>query len=353
MRPKGKDYYSILQVNPDAEQGVIEAAYRRLARKYDRSTSRKRKATLRKKEVDEAFQVLGDRKKRAEYDRLRATMRTVDTSGSFSKRSSGNLAQGSASRIFVRPYVWAAVGLAGVATIILALVFTGTLGGGGSSPASDTANELQALGKENELQALGEEWEKTVAKVNYDVTATSGSTTDKSTIILYRRPPDWRMDISGSQGDYIVIAAANAVYDCSAQSGTNQCVSYDPSQVNASALLGLLDPSVTAASLSGLNVDRSEQTISGESTACFSVTNTTGGTTSKAQWCFASDGILLQYTESSSDPASGNFTMQTIGVNRNVTDADFDFQPPYPVSTPVPAASPTPSAAPASPTPVQ
>jgi DnaJ-class molecular chaperone len=34
MPLKNKDYYKILQVDPSAEQEVIEAAYRRLARMY-------------------------------------------------------------------------------------------------------------------------------------------------------------------------------------------------------------------------------------------------------------------------------------------------------------------------------
>jgi len=204
----------------------------------------------------------------------------------------------------------------------------------------------------NELQALAKEWEQTVAKVSYDVTSTSGSTTDKSSITLYWRPPNWRMDISSSsQGDEIMIATASALYDCSAASGANQCVSYDPSQVDPSAPLEMFDPSAAGLNLSGQNVDRSEQTVFGESATCFSVTSTTEESTSKSEWCFASDGILLRLAATSDDPASGDFTVETTGVNRDVTDADFDFQPPYPVSTPVPPPSPTPSEAPGSPTP--
>lgn len=204
----------------------------------------------------------------------------------------------------------------------------------------------------NELQALGAQWEQTVAKVSYNVTSSSGGTTDESSVTLYRRPPDWRLDISSSsQGDEILIAAGGTLYDCSAQSGENQCLSYDPSQVDIPGLLGIFDPSAAAASVGELNVDRSEQTISGESAKCFSVTSTAEGSTTNSQWCFASDGILLRLAATSDDPASGDLTVETTGVNRDVTDADFDFQPPYPVSTQVPTASPTPSEAPGSPTP--
>jgi hypothetical protein len=208
----------------------------------------------------------------------------------------------------------------------------------------------------NELQALAKEWEQTVAKVSYDVTTTSGNTTDKSSITLYWRPPNWRVDISSSsQGDDILIASASALYDCSAVSGASQCVSYDPSQVDPSAPLEVFDPSAAATSLSGQNVDRSEQTMLGESAKCFSVTSTADESTSKLEWCFASDSILLQFASTSDDPASSNLIVEATNVNRNVTDADFDFDPPYPVTPYVPPASPTPTAsqAPASPTPVQ
>jgi len=204
----------------------------------------------------------------------------------------------------------------------------------------------------NELQALAKEWEQTVSKVSYDYTTTSGSTTDKSSITLYRRPPDWRMDISSSsEGDVIMIAAGGALYYCSAESGANQCVSYDPSQVDPSAPLEVFDPSVAATTLSGQNVDRSEQTMFGESATCLSVTSTTEESTSKSEWCFASDGILLQFASTSDDPAFGNLTVEATNVDRNVTETDSDFEPPYAVTPYVPPASPTPSEAPGSPTP--
>jgi len=343
MISKEKDYYAIMQVTPDAEQEVIEAAYRALARKYDpstskyeRSTSRKRKARLRRNEVEEAFQVLGDRKKRAEYDRL--------------------CAKGSASRIFAQPYVWTTVGLAGIVIVILALVFTGTLGsgkeGGAGEPTTGGSPTTSAI--TNELLALGTQWQKTVAKVSYDITNTSGGTTDKGSITLYRHPPDWRMDISSSQGGEIMIGSASALYYCSAQSGANQCLSYDPSQYDVSAPLDLFDPNATATNLSGEDVGRSEQTIAGESATCFSITSTVEESTTKNEWCFASDGVLLEYTETWDDPDSGySYTLEATSANRNVTDADFDFQPPYPVTPYMPSSSPTPSEMPASPTPVQ
>lgn len=63
-----KDYYAILQVSPRAEQVVIEAAYRRLARKYHPDVYSGPDAASRMREMNEAYEVLGDPRRRAEYD---------------------------------------------------------------------------------------------------------------------------------------------------------------------------------------------------------------------------------------------------------------------------------------------
>jgi curved DNA-binding protein len=63
-----KDYYDILQVTPNAEQEVIEAAYRRLARKYHPDVNRDPATAARMRELNEAYEVLGDPRRRAEYD---------------------------------------------------------------------------------------------------------------------------------------------------------------------------------------------------------------------------------------------------------------------------------------------
>ena len=72
-----KDYYHILQVHEQAEQEVIEAAYKRLARKYHPDKDSSSGATAKMQELNEAYQVLKDPNKRADYDRGR---RKSDTS---------------------------------------------------------------------------------------------------------------------------------------------------------------------------------------------------------------------------------------------------------------------------------
>lgn len=66
-----KDYYQILGVEPDADDKAIKTAYRRLARKYHPDVSKDENAERKFKEVAEAYQVLKDREKRADYDQLR------------------------------------------------------------------------------------------------------------------------------------------------------------------------------------------------------------------------------------------------------------------------------------------
>lgn len=63
-----KDYYKILGVDADADDKTIKAAYRKLARKYHPDVSSEEDAEHQFKEVSEAYEVLRDKEKRAEYD---------------------------------------------------------------------------------------------------------------------------------------------------------------------------------------------------------------------------------------------------------------------------------------------
>jgi len=66
-----KDYYKTLGVNKNASQDEIKKAYRRLARKYHPDLNPGDKTAEQKfKELNEAYGILNDPKKRAEYDQF-------------------------------------------------------------------------------------------------------------------------------------------------------------------------------------------------------------------------------------------------------------------------------------------
>lgn len=68
-----KDYYEILEVDRKATEQEVKTAYRKAARKYHpdlHTKSEKAAAEEKFKEINEAYAVLSDAEKRAQYDRL-------------------------------------------------------------------------------------------------------------------------------------------------------------------------------------------------------------------------------------------------------------------------------------------
>ncbi|MFK3738480.1 DnaJ C-terminal domain-containing protein [Massilia sp. TN1-12] len=65
-----KDYYQVLGVDKTASQADIKKAYRKLVRQYHPDVSTHKDADAKTKELNEAYDVLGDAEKRAAYDEL-------------------------------------------------------------------------------------------------------------------------------------------------------------------------------------------------------------------------------------------------------------------------------------------
>lgn len=68
--PTKRDYYEILGVDKDASSADIKKAYRKLALKYHPDRSDAKDAEERFKEINEAYQVLSDDKKKQAYDQF-------------------------------------------------------------------------------------------------------------------------------------------------------------------------------------------------------------------------------------------------------------------------------------------
>lgn len=70
--PEPVDAYKVLQVDPEAEDEVIKAAYRRLARKYHPDLAFGPEAATRMAAINAAWDLVGEPVARAAYDRSRS-----------------------------------------------------------------------------------------------------------------------------------------------------------------------------------------------------------------------------------------------------------------------------------------
>jgi hypothetical protein len=69
---RGVDPYKVLQVDPEAEDEVIQAAYRRLAQKYHPDRAGGEEATARMVAINAAWELIGQPARRAAFDASRA-----------------------------------------------------------------------------------------------------------------------------------------------------------------------------------------------------------------------------------------------------------------------------------------
>jgi curved DNA-binding protein CbpA len=92
--PEPTDAYKILQVDPEAEDEVIKAAYRRLARKYHPDLAFGPEAATRMAALNAAWALIGDPVARAAYDRTR----TLGVGGGPLNRAAAGASAGGGGR---------------------------------------------------------------------------------------------------------------------------------------------------------------------------------------------------------------------------------------------------------------
>ncbi|MFF1823263.1 molecular chaperone DnaJ [Kribbella sp. NPDC058245] len=130
-----KDFYKVLGVSKTAEQDEIKKSYRKLARKYHPDSNQgDASAEAKFKEVSEAYDVVGDAKKRKEYDEARRLF------GSGGFRMPGGGQQGGGGFNFDVGDLFNRGGSGGAASAGGGLgdILGGMFGGGGRTTASTT-----------------------------------------------------------------------------------------------------------------------------------------------------------------------------------------------------------------------
>ena len=84
---ESKDYYSILGVSKDATADDLKRAYRKLAKQYhpdaQHTEEDKKNAEAKFKEINEAYSVLSDENKRAQYDRFGSNFEQAGFGGGY------------------------------------------------------------------------------------------------------------------------------------------------------------------------------------------------------------------------------------------------------------------------------
>jgi molecular chaperone DnaJ len=145
-----KDFYKVLGVSKTAEQDEIKKSYRKLARKYHPdSNAGDASAEAKFKEVSEAYDVVGDTKKRKEYDEARRLF------GSGGFRMPGGAGQSGGQGfgfdvgdLFNRSGQTAGSGGGGLGDIL-----GGMFGGGGGRTTTTTSTARPRRGADIETEA--------------------------------------------------------------------------------------------------------------------------------------------------------------------------------------------------------
>src|SRR5215211_3456895 len=167
-----KDYYKILGVERNASEDDIRKAYRKLAMQYhpDRNPNDKQ-AEERFKEINEAYQVLNDPKKRAHYDRLGSDYSTWQRRGAPGDFNWGDYVSGypgGGTRVNMEDFE-DLFGGAGGFSDFFSTIFGRSAEGAGAGTSTRTRARQQPQGYQQELEiTLDEAYQGTTRVLESD-----------------------------------------------------------------------------------------------------------------------------------------------------------------------------------------
>lgn len=145
-----KDYYQILGVKKDAKADEIKKSYRRLARKYHPDVNPNDKASEdRFKEVQEAYDVLSDEKKRKVFDKFGYFNENLDPDAPF---GAGAAAGGGAPGFDFSGFDFSGGGSrTGTGSSSFRDIFSDLFGGGGVQPEPEPPRAMPRRGRDIEM----------------------------------------------------------------------------------------------------------------------------------------------------------------------------------------------------------
>lgn len=192
----------------------------------------------------------------------------------------------------------------------------------GSSPTEDGSSSTGDGDSGSELRNLAAGMADKEAKIAYNFTSSEGGTDSTGSFTLFWKPPDsWRFDMDADGTTATFITVDGTTYTC----GEGACFE-SPVGMPLPFLGFLTDPESLAnlvdTEASGIDFDKSDDEIAGQSVTCYSASGSVEGQEGNAEYCFNDDGLMLRFG-GGSDAAS--FTLEATSVEGSVADADLDL----------------------------
>ena len=196
--PDQFDPYKILQVDSEAEDEVIQAAYRRLARKYHPDLATTADAANRMAAINAAWELIGEPAKRQAFDRKRAPLKTrpvppTDASDPAQAAAGGAAGTGGSSGATERGGPASAEGRAGSSS-------AGERSSSGSAPPTETVSRDWTSGRSTQ----GSGYEESMHAADGFGAAGPPPGRPSGTVLNFGRYAGWSLgEVARSDGEYI------------------------------------------------------------------------------------------------------------------------------------------------------